>query len=319
MDPAVMLPPSPEKRWTLAKQLGVEQGVVRFWGVDEWWEYERLLRTRNRFEDHGISLKVVEDRPPMNKTVLGEEGRDEEIETVKRLLRNMGRLGIDIYCWVWTENPVGVLRTSDSIPDRGGSRQAGYEHQWIEQVEDHPAAGITEEELWENLEYFLNEVVPVAETAGVKMALHPDDPPLPSVYGIPRLVNSIENYNRILDLYDSPYHGVTFCQGNFSLMSDDLESAIREMGDRIHFVHFRDVAGTTGSFVETWHDDGPTDMLAAMRAYRDVGFDGPIRPDHVPKMVGEEDRTETYAGYTDMGRLFAIGYMKGLLEQTASR
>jgi mannonate dehydratase len=317
MDPAVMLPPSPERRWTLAKQLGIEQGVVRFWDVDRWWKYETLLRTRNRFEDHGISLEVVEDRPPMNKTVLGKEGRDKEIERVKQLLRNMGRLGIDTYCWVWTENPVGVLRTSDSVPDRGGSRQAGYEHKWVKQAEDHPAAGISEEELWENLKYFLNEVVPVAEEAGVKMALHPDDPPLPSVYGIPRLVNSIENYSRILDLYDSPYHGVTFCQGNFSLMSNDVESAIREMGDRIHFVHFRDVVGTADSFVETWHDDGPTDMLSVMKAYRDVGFDGPIRPDHVPKMIGEEDRDETYAGYTDMGRLFAIGYMKGLLEQTA--
>lgn len=319
MDPAVMLPPSPERRWTLAKQLGVKTGVVRFWGVDEWWEYDTLLRTRNRFEDNGISLAVVEDRPPMNKTVLGEEGRDEEIETVKRLLRNMGRLGIDTYCWVWTENPVGVLRTSDSIPDRGGSRQAGYEHEWIERAEDHPAAGISEEELWENLKYFLDEVVPVAEEAGVKMALHPDDPPLSSVYGIPRLVNSVENYERILDLHDNPYHGVTFCQGNFSLMTDDLKSAIRRLGDRIHFVHFRDVRGTADSFVETWHDDGPTDMLAAMKAYQDVGFDGPIRPDHVPKMVGEEDRDDTYAGYTDMGRLFAIGYMKGLLEQSESR
>ncbi|RDZ40104.1 mannonate dehydratase [Haloferax sp. Atlit-10N] len=310
-----MLPPSPDRRWTLAKQLGVESAVVRFWGVDDWWEYETLLETRNRFADHGFSLDVVEDRPPMERTVLGQEGRDEEIETVKRLLRNMGRLGIDVYCWVWTENPVGVLRTSDSIPDRGDSLVTGYDHEWIERAEDHPAAGITEEELWDNLQYFLDEVVPVAEEAGVKMALHPDDPPVEELRGVPRLVTSLERYERVLELHESPNHGVTFCQGNFAAMGEDVPSAIRRLGERIHFVHFRDVEGTPESFVETWHDDGPTDMAAAMEAYQDIGFDGAIRPDHVPKMLGEEDRAEAHAGYTDMGRLFAIGYMKGLIER----
>ncbi|WP_233512046.1 mannonate dehydratase [Haloferax sp. Atlit-12N] len=315
MNPAVMLPPSPDRRWTLAKQLGVESAVVRFWGVDDWWEYETLLETRNRFADHGFSLDVVEDRPPMERTVLGQEGRDEEIETVKRLLRNMGRLGIDVYCWVWTENPVGVIRTSDSIPDRGDSLVTGYDHEWLERAEDHPAAGITEEELWDNLQYFLDEVVPVAEEAGVKMALHPDDPPVEELRGVPRLVTSLERYERVLELHESPNHGVTFCQGNFAAMGEDVPSAIRRLGERIHFVHFRDVEGTPESFVETWHDDGPTDMAAAMEAYQDIGFDGAIRPDHVPKMLGEEDRAEAHAGYTDMGRLFAIGYMKGLIER----
>lgn len=316
MDPALILPPFPDKRWTLAKQMGVDCGVVRFWGVDDWWEYETLLRTRNRFEDNNIQLQVVEDRPPMTRTVLGKDGRDEEIETVKQLLRNMGKVGIDIYCWVWTENPVGVLRTSDSIPGRGGSLRTGYDHSWDKEAEHHPEAGISEGELWENLEYFLDQVVPVAEEAGVKMALHPDDPPVSTVRGTSRIVTSLEQYERILDLYDSPNHGVTLCQGNFAAMTTEIPEAIRRLGDRIHFVHFRDVEGSPESFVETWQDDGPTDMLSAVEAYRDVGFDGPIRPDHVPKMVGEENREETYAGYTDMGRLFAIGYMKGLLEQT---
>nr|WP_089780759.1 MULTISPECIES: mannonate dehydratase [Haloferax] len=310
-----MLPPSPDRRWTLTKQLGVESAVVRFWGVDEWWEYETLLETRNRFADHGFSLDVVEDRPPMERTVLGQEGRDEEIETVKRLLRNMGRLGINVYCWVWTENPVGVIRTSDSIPDRGDSLVTGYDHEWLERAEDHPAAGITEEELWDNLQYFLDEVVPVAEEAGVKMALHPDDPPVEELRGVPRIVTSLERYERVLELHESPNHGVTFCQGNFAAMGEDVPSAIRRLGEKIHFVHFRDVEGTPESFVETWHDDGPTDMAAAMEAYQDIGFDGAIRPDHVPKMLGEEDRAEAHAGYTDMGRLFAIGYMKGLIER----
>jgi mannonate dehydratase len=316
MDPALILPPSPDRRWAIANQLGITSGVVRFWGEDEWWTYDALLRTRNRFADHGLSLDVVEDRPPMERTVLGKEGRDEEIQDVKRLLRNMGRLDIDVYCWVWTENPVGVLRTSDSVPGRGDSLQTGYDHTWMQRAEDHPAAGISEDELWDNLQYFLGEVVPVAEEAGVKMALHPDDPPISPVRGVPRLVTSVENYERILAMYDSPNHGVTFCQGNFAAMGADIPDAIHRLGDNIHFVHFRDVEGTADSFVETWQDEGPTDMLAAMEAYQNVDFNGPIRPDHVPKMVGENDRTGTHAGYTDMGRLFAIGYMKGLIEQT---
>ena len=314
MDLTVMLPPRPDRRWVIANQLGIGTAVVRFWGEEEWWTYDSLLHAKTRFEDHGLSLDVVEDRPPMEKTVLGKPGRDEEIATVKQLLLNMGKLDIGTYCWVWTENPLGVLRTSDSVPDRGGSLQSGYDHERMERADDHPEADITEAELWENLEHFLKEVVPVAEEAGVDMALHPDDPPMESVRGVPRLVTSVDNYERILDLYDSPNHGVTFCQGNFSTMDADVPSAIRRLGDRIHFVHFRDVEGTADSFVETWHEDGQTDMQAAMDAYREIGFDGPIRPDHVPRMVGEDDRAEAMSGYTDMGRLYAVGYMRGLLE-----
>jgi len=317
MDPTIILPPRPDRRWRLARQMGLSTAGARVGNEQEWWTYESLLKTRNRFEDHGFSLDVVEDRPPMERTVLGEEGRDAEIETVQRLLRNMGKLDIDVYCWVWTEHPLGVLRTSDSVPGRGGSLRSGYDHQWMERADEHPAAGITEAQLWENLEYFLERVVPVAEDAGVKLALHPDDPPLSPIRGVPRIVTSVENYERILALQDSPNHGVTFCQGNFAAMGADVPDAIRRLGERIHFVHFRDVDGTAESFVETWHDDGPTDMHAAIEAYRDVGFDGPIRPDHVPRMAGEEDRKEAMAGYTDLGRLFAIGYIKGFLEQTA--
>jgi mannonate dehydratase len=250
----------------------------------------------------------------MEKTVLGKTGRDEEIEQVKTLIENMGRLDIDTYCWVWTENPLGVIRTSDSLPGRGGSQRIGYDHEWMERAPDHPASDISEAELWDNLQYFLDEIVPVAEEAGVNLALHPDDPPHSPVRGVPRIVKSVDDYRRILDMYDSPRHGVTFCQGNFAAMGADIPATIREFGEDIHFVHFRDVEGDADSFVETWHDEGPTDMKAAIEAYEEIGFDGPIRPDHVPRMVGEEDRDEAMAGYTDMGRLFAIGYIKGLLD-----
>jgi mannonate dehydratase len=126
-------------------------------------------------------------------------------------------------------------------------------------------------------------------------------------------MRSVENYRRLLDLYPSDMSGIALCQGNFTLMTDDLPAVIRELGARgkIFFVHFRDVRGTRERFVETFHDEGQTDMLACMEAYRDVNFDGVCRPDHVPTVVGDDNNR---AGYSMYGRLFAIGYLKGLQE-----
>jgi mannonate dehydratase len=172
---------------------------------------------------------------------------------------------------------------------------------------------VSEDHLWETLRYFLERVIPVAEEAGVKLAMHPDDPPLSPIRGLARIMRSVENYQRLLDMFPSPVNGVTLCQGNFALMTDDLPGVIRHFGaqGKIFFVHMRDVRGTPEHFVETFHDDGQTDMLACMKAYRDIGFDGVLRPDHVPTMLNEANEQ---AGYTAVGRLFAIGYLKGLRE-----
>ena len=139
------------------------------------------------------------------------------------------------------------------------------------------------------------------------------DPPLSPMRGISRIMRSVENFQRLLDLVPSPVSGIALCQGNFTLMTDDLPSVIRHFGrqEKIFFVHFRDVRGTPEKFEETFHDDGQTNMLECMRAYRDVGFDGVCRPDHVPTMEG--DRNDN-PGYSSIGRLFAIGYLKGLRE-----
>jgi mannonate dehydratase len=143
----------------------------------------------------------------------------------------------------------------------------------------------------------------------VKLAMHPDDPPLSPIRGIGRIMRSVENFQRLLDLYRSPMNGITLCQGNFTLMTDDLPSVIRHFGKKVFFVHFRDVKGTPSRFEETWHDAGKTDMLACMRTYRDIGFDGVLRPDHVPTVEGDSNE---HAGYSAFGRLYAIGYIRGL-------
>jgi len=314
MDYTVFMSTEPTERWDLAKQMGLSRAVSGLpRGADgDPWDFEALLELNNRFADAGLDLAVIEDRPPLDDAILGREGRDEQIETVKTLLRNMGRVGIDVWCYVWMA-PLKVLRTSRSVRGRGGSLVTRYDH---DQMDRGPElAGADAEELWANLEYFLDEVVPVAEEAGVKLALHPDDPPHSPVRGVERIVTSPAAYRRAMDLHDSEYNGITLCQGNFAAMGADVPAAIREFDERIHFAHFRDVEGASDDFTEVWHDEGPTDMAAAIRAYEEIGFDGPLRPDHCPTMAGEDNASP---GYHDKGRLFAVGYLKGLRDQYRS-
>ncbi|MCU4744076.1 mannonate dehydratase [Natronoglomus mannanivorans] len=311
--PALFLPPAHTERWDLARQLGVTTavtGVPR--DVDDPWAAANLRRVVDRFARAGIDVAVIEDRPPMDDIMTGGPAQEEQLETVQRLLRSMGEADIPVWCPCWMARH-DWARTATSVPSRGRSLVTAFDRA---DVEDAPPLGdVSRETLWENLEYFVERVIPVAEAADVKLAMHPDDPPLSSLRGVGRILSSREGFDRLLSLSDSEYNGIAFCQGNFAAMGLDVPEAIRYFGDRIHFAHFRDVDGDADEFVETWHDDGPTDMHAAMDAYREVGFDGPIRPDHVPTMGGEDNASP---GYETKGRLFAIGYMKGLLERSES-
>ncbi len=292
LDIAEIITPNITPVWRLAKQAGVDLAVGGLPPADllqgeQPWDLGPLTRMKQRYEDGGFELRVIEARPPLNKAKRGLPGRDEEIDTVCTLLENMGKLGVPVWCYEWMTD-FNWVRTNLSTPSRGGSVVTSFNINDVpESITSNPPIG--EDELWVNLEYFLRRVVPVAEKAGVKLSMHPDDPPLSPIRGVSRIMRSVDNFQRLLDLAPSPMNTITLCQGNFTLMTDDLPGAIRKFGKKISFVHFRDVRGVPSNFQETWHDAGKTDMLACMKAYRDIDFDGVLRPDHVPTVEGDSN------------------------------
>ena len=311
--------------WDQLRQVGVEEAVgVLPRGMRDWrahapeapWAYGPLALLRQEVEDAGLRLTVIEDNPPLDRLRLGLPGREDELETVLELIRAMGRLGIEVLCYNWMA-VVPWSRTTSSAPARGGATATGFDLATWEGAPDAPGAPVAEETLWESLAWFLARAVPVAEEAGVRLALHPDDPPLTPIRGIGRIIRSLEAYDRVFDLQPSPVNGMTLCQGNVALMTDDLPAAIRRFGSagRIHFVHFRDVRGTPERFVETFVDDGPTDMAACLRAYLDAGVEAPLRTDHSPLLTGD---AWDVPGYPALARLHAVGYVQGLLAASLS-
>lgn len=323
------LSPRPEPLWELVKQAGVTNVVAVLQGAEQEqrmfasleggfavepgdgapWSEASIARDIQTFKNGGLDVVAIEDTAPMDKIRLGLDGRDEQIEHIITQLEAMGNLGVEVLCYNWMAVS-SWARTSVAIPNRGGALVTGFSLAEAAKLPDLvPAGSVTAEQLWEALEYFLAAVLPVAEKAGVRMGMHPDDPPLPTLRNMPRIMNSFDNYRRLLAISDSPSNGVTFCQGNFALMGGDVPALIREFAGRIPFVHFRNVEGTAADFIETFHDDGVLDMAECLRAYNDIGFDGPLRPDHVPTLYGEPNARP---GYESLGRLFAIGYIRGL-------
>ncbi len=301
----------------LAAQIGISHAIV---GVlpalknvprDRYAEVLRKIQTN--FQEAGMSLAGVESHPvPAEKIKLGLPGRDEEIENYMAAIRALGEVGVPMVCYNWMAG-LGWYRTKTDIPTRGGALISEFDNQAAQRQGLTEWGEVSEEKIWANLEYFLKAVIPVAEKHGVKMALHPDDPPLSPLRGIGRILTSAANYRRILKMTPSPVHGITFCQANFRLMGEDIAALAREWcaQKKIFFVHFRDVEGTRERFRETFHDNGPVDLAQMLRVYHQAGFEGPMRPDHAPTLDGESNDRP---GYAMGGKVLAIGYMKGAMD-----
>lgn len=302
--------PTPDLTWQFAAQCGVKHGVIRLpetpdFDLTDKGHWQTLCQ---RFHSYGISPLVVEPLPNAlhDHIKAGDEKRDASIEAFIKMLPIMAQYGIETVCFNFMAH-IGWLRTALDIPERGGAKVTGF--RYADFVPGEKA--ITAQQLWYNYEYFLKAVLPEAERHGVRLALHPDDPPLARLGNVERIMISLENIQKAMTLVPSPYLGVTYCQATYHMMGEDVYEAARALADKIFFIHFRNCRGNVLDFHETFHDNGEIDMARMIALYRDLKLNVPIRVDHVPQMAGEN---EGMAGYTALGRLYAIGYLKGLLE-----
>ena len=346
------VPPVKHPLWKLCLQMGITDVIVKvnpdLTGLPDPWKYDTLKKIVDGLAAEGLTVVGLEGDPfdmsPVKQ--FGEEGitpemRDETISHYRELLESMGRLGIKLLCYNFMVG-TGWARTGVR-EGRGGAKATYFSLAETPRCE----VKLTKDQIWANYEYFIKAVMPTAEKFGVRMGLHPDDPCLPELGGYARIFGSMEAYDRAYAIYPSTSNAVTFCQANFKLMFSDnnflsssqntdsqssaslrlcvknnpteaLCDVARHFGKRIAFIHIRDVEGDKTDFTELFHDQGDTDQFALMRTYRSLELDVPVRGDHVPEMEGDRKLVEdAIPGYFNMGRLFANGYLKALLEGTS--
>ena len=310
---------SSDEDLTFTRQLGVEYVVI--WTHRDKATYEYFKKLREKVE--GAELKIWNigngDVHNMEEVTLNLPGRDRKIEEYKTYLRNIGKVG-GIHYTTYAHMGNGIWST-EREETRGGASARAFNLEKAKRggwggkrFEGHLSHGrvYSEEEIWDNYTYFIKQVAPVAEEFGIRIGIHPDDPPVPVLGGIPRCIfSSFEGYKRALEIADSPSVGLCLCVGCWleggELMGKDVLETIRYFGKRgkIFKVHFRNVNAPLPHFVETFADDGYMDMYKVMKALREVNFDGAVIPDHVPQMVGGGR----------VGHAYTIGYRRALLER----
>jgi mannonate dehydratase len=313
-----------ERKLQWAAQLGVEhvacesrEGIER---EDGTWDTAGIARMQARFAASGLTIDVLALNLPSRYMthqrfpgiMMGLPSRDAEIEVIKQNVRAAGEAGIP--CLKYNLNLLGVPRTGRS-KGRGG---AMYSHFDIDAWPDHSlteAGPMPAEKMWENITYFLERVVPVAEEAKVRLACHPHDPAVPrdtGLRGVHCVLGSVDGLKRFVSICESPYHGLNFCQGTVSEMCLDPRTevleAIRHFGaqGKIFMVHFRNIRGGFLHFDEVYPDEGDVDMLAALRAYREVGVNAMLCPDHVPHSASDPDGERQFS--------YCLGYTRALLQ-----
>lgn len=307
--------------------------------VGEVWPVEKIQALQSTIESVGLRFEVVESVPVHEDIKLGKPSRERLIANYQQTIRNLGAAGIKVVCYNfmpvfdWTRTELAKVledgstclafstREVEEIDASQGIALPGWDSSYkTEELKALLAEyrEIDAEKLWAHLEYFLKAIIPVAEEAGVKMAIHPDDPPRP-IFGLPRIVKDRDDLARILGIVDTPANGLTLCSGSLGAgPQNNVEALVREFGGqgRIHFAHIRNVKITPeGDFEETAHrsDCGSLDIAAIVKAYHDVGFDGYFRPDHGRMIWGETGKP----GYGLYDRALGAVYINGLWEAVA--
>lgn len=319
-----------EERLRLFKQLGVDDvslefsSAPRMLGMHGFYRQKRdespvvrdgesgavlpkLIQTRRWVEEEGLRLAAVEGFPGCSTepVIHGDEDMEAELERIKSAVRAVGRAGIPVLGYDWS--PQGVGRTSVGTKWRGGAKVTEYDSADLG-TDTASLDTPSEEELWANYERFLEAVLPVAEEVGVRLALHPDDPPVNEFDDTPFLHTSIEAFERTMDLVPSSNHGINLGVGTWSASDENVFEVIDTFGprDEIFYVHFRDVAGTVPSFHETFVDQGNYDAFDLLAALAEVDYEGIVIPDHVPRVAGDTD-------WGHRSRSFTVGYLRAAL------
>lgn len=325
------------------KQIPGVEGLV--WALHdvpagEEWPMDKIMAYKKLADENGFHLEVVESVNVHEDIKLGLPTRDKYIENYKRTIEKLATVGVKVICynfmpifdWMRTDlfkemedgstalffDKAKVLSMSaeelvENIAGNSAYSMPGWEPERLKHLAPLFEAykDVTEEDLFNNLQYFLEQVVPVAEKHDIKMAIHPDDPPY-SVFGLPRIVTNRDNLARLLKLVDSPSNGLTLCSGSLGANPDnDIPALVREFADRIPFAHIRNVrVYENGDFIETSHksSDGTVDIAEVVRAYHESGFQGYVRPDHGRHIWDEECRP----GYGLYDRALGIMYLWGV-------
>jgi mannonate dehydratase len=309
----VAVPPTDERLATI-RQIGVES-LVHYDMSQASEKYDSLQAFIARARAFGLAVPVVEAGPPINRIVMGKEGWEAQTRDWIRCLDLLGRLGVEVVCYNFMpqiSDDAMVVRTDFAARTRGGARTSAYRAADVTAATvPHGETAIPFEQMQENLRRFLLAVIPAAEAAGVKLAMHPDDPPATPICGLQRVMSSVAAFDWLLDLHPSPMNGITLCAGCFGELGVDVPSLVPRFGGRIHFVHLRNIDGTPGDFIETFPDEGNLDLGRLVRTLHEAGFDGYVRPDHSPLLASERPDVD---GYGFQGHLFTLGYIRGLLD-----
>ena len=309
----------------------------------EEWEFERIKEVTDYIKSKGFDADVVESVNVHDDIKIGKPTRDKYIEIYKDTIKKLAKVGVKVICYNfmpifdWTrtdlykEMPDGSnalfyqkdLVTGVSpqevtrriLEGAGDKTMPGWEPERLSRLNElfEEYKDVTEEKLTENFKYFLEKIIPTCEEAGIKMAVHPDDPPWP-IFGLPRIVRDEEHIEKVLKLVDSPCNGLTLCSGSLGPnLKNDIPNLIRKFGDRIHFAHIRNVkVFENGDFIESSHRacDGNVDIVEVVKAYHDIGFKGYVRPDHGRHLWGEEKTCRP--GYGLYDRALGIMYLWGI-------